>query len=86
MASVPSDDDVRRIREAIFSGRKIEAIKLYRASSGLGLKEAKDFVESLEERLRQAEPEQFTVPPRGKGCGFTALAVLAAAALWRAWS
>lgn len=28
-------------------GKKIEAIKLYREATGVGLKEAKDFVESL---------------------------------------
>lgn len=32
-------------------GNKIEAIKIYRASTGLGLKEAKDAVEALERRL-----------------------------------
>jgi ribosomal protein L7/L12 len=33
------------------SGRKIEAIKLYREHTGLGLKEAKDWVEALESNL-----------------------------------
>ena len=29
------------------AGQKIEAIKLYREQTGVGLKEAKDYVESL---------------------------------------
>jgi hypothetical protein len=33
-------------------GRKIEAIKLYREATGLGLKEAKDAVEDMERSLR----------------------------------
>ncbi len=36
--------------EALRSGRKIEAIKLYRAETGCGLKEAKDAVEELARR------------------------------------
>ena len=40
----------REIVEAAQAGRKIEAIKLYRQSSGVGLKEAKDFVEALQRR------------------------------------
>jgi ribosomal protein L7/L12 len=30
------------------SGRKIEAIKLHRQLAGVGLKEAKDFIEAIE--------------------------------------
>ena len=36
--------EVRRLKE---SGRLIDAIKLYRENTGLGLKEAKDAVEGL---------------------------------------
>jgi len=44
-ASVPLD-----IVQALREGKKIEAIKLYRQASGVGLKEAKDFVEEVERR------------------------------------
>jgi ribosomal protein L7/L12 len=44
-ANVPLD-----IVQALRGGRKIEAIKLYRQSTGVGLKEAKDFVEEVERR------------------------------------
>ncbi len=36
-----------RIVELVRGGQKIEAIKLYRSQTGVGLKEAKDYVESL---------------------------------------
>jgi len=44
-ANVPLD-----IVQALRDGKKIEAIKLYRQASGVGLKEAKDFVEEVERR------------------------------------
>ena len=38
------------VTDALRRGKKIEAIKLYRTSSGVGLKEAKDFIEEIESR------------------------------------
>ena len=37
----------RELRELVAAGRKIEAIKLVRAATGLGLAEAKDLVERM---------------------------------------
>jgi hypothetical protein len=56
-----SEGDLREIRDAIFAGRKIEAIKLYRQYTRQGLKEAKDAVEDLEKKLRSESPERFLV-------------------------
>jgi ribosomal protein L7/L12 len=39
------------IRELLLAGKKIEAIKRYRESSGLGLKESKDAVDAVEKEL-----------------------------------
>ena len=36
-----------KIMELVKAGKKIEAIKVYREQTGAGLKEAKDYVESL---------------------------------------
>lgn len=58
----------QQIAACVFAGQKIQAIKLYREHSGKGLKEAKDFVESLETELRTKEPGKFAAPPAGKGC------------------
>jgi hypothetical protein len=57
-------EDMDHINEALFAGRLIEAIKIYRVATGSGLKEAKDFVEALESRLRSEMPERFTAPQR----------------------
>jgi hypothetical protein len=37
----------KQVAELVRDGQKIEAIKLYRAQTGVGLKEAKDYVEGL---------------------------------------
>lgn len=41
-------DSIHRILELVHHGQKIEAIKLYRETFGVGLKEAKDIVDHLE--------------------------------------
>jgi hypothetical protein len=38
------------IVDAVRAGQKIQAIKLYRESTGVGLKEAKDFIEEFQRR------------------------------------
>jgi len=40
------------VLQQVRAGRKIEAIKLYRQATGLGLKEAKDAVEAIERAAR----------------------------------
>src|ERR1700719_88235 len=44
-ANVPAE-----VRDAVEQGRKIKAIKLYRQFSGVGLREAKAFVEEVQRR------------------------------------
>lgn len=43
----PNQGVDKQVAELARSGQKIEAIKLYREISGVGLKEAKDYVEEL---------------------------------------
>ena len=47
-------DDIQKgsVQELILRGQKIQAIKLYREISGLGLKEAKEAVDQMEVSLR----------------------------------
>ncbi|HEY7355295.1 MAG TPA: 50S ribosomal protein L7/L12 [Ktedonobacterales bacterium] len=40
------------LQQLIMQGKKIEAIKIYRQQTGLGLKEAKDYVDALEHQMR----------------------------------
>jgi hypothetical protein len=41
-----------QVRSLLLQGKKIEAIRIYREASGLGLKESKDAVELIESNLR----------------------------------
>jgi ribosomal L7/L12-like protein len=66
-AEIP-EEKLAGIKQALFSGRKIEAIKLYRKCTNAGLAEAKDAVDKLESELRGASPEKFQATPSGKGC------------------
>jgi ribosomal protein L7/L12 len=72
-----NDQDRQAIETAIFAGRKIEAIKLYRRSAGGELVEAKRAIEDLEVDLRRRAPENFVAGANKKGC----TTVLACAAL-----
>jgi hypothetical protein len=49
---VPTDEQAQTISNALTQGNTIEAIKLYRAATGKGLKEAKDFIASLKTELQ----------------------------------
>ena len=62
------EEDLAAIKEALYQGRKIDAIKRYRESATAGLAEAKTAVEQLEAELRAASPEKFSATPAGKGC------------------
>jgi hypothetical protein len=55
------------IAELIFLGQKIAAIKRYREVTGKGLKEAKEYVETLNAQLQQESPEKFIAKP-SVGC------------------
>jgi len=70
-----------QIKEALFAGNKIEAIKLYREQTSLGLAESKAAVEKIETELRIAMPERFA-KPQAKGCASVILAV-GLVAVWR---
>ncbi len=41
----PANEDINQIQAAVFAGTKIKAIKLHRQSTGMGLKESKEFIE-----------------------------------------
>jgi ribosomal protein L7/L12 len=86
MSSTDPEEKARRIREALFRGNKIEAIKLYRAEAGVDLATAKGAVEKLEAELRASSPEAFqsATAAGGKGCFSVLIASASAGALlWR---
>lgn len=72
-----TDDVVSKLTEALLAGRKIEAIKVCREAMGFGLKEAKEYVEKIEDELRQKNPDVF---PEKKGCvGMVAFGLISTA-------
>jgi ribosomal protein L7/L12 len=56
-------------------GKKIDAIKRYRAKTGLGLKEAKDAVESM--------AAEYGIESKGIGCASVLLFALVIPLAWR---
>lgn len=69
MPDEPSPEEVQQIADALASGRKIEAIKMYREATGAGLAEAKDFVEALIPKLKEQDPEKYAKLADAKGSG-----------------
>lgn len=66
------EEDAKKMTALIFAGQKIEAIKMYRDASRLGLKESKEFIDDLEKQLRVECPENFTHAAK-TGCGAVVL-------------
>jgi Ribosomal protein L7/L12 C-terminal domain len=61
-----------QVRSLLLQGNKIEAIKIYREATGLGLKESKDAVELIESELRGSGQ----LPPKTKSGCFALLSLL----------
>jgi Protein of unknown function (DUF3592) len=77
MSSTITDYDVERIRKAIFTGQKTEAMRLYREATGAGASEAQEFIEALEAELHGVAADKFARSPQaqagaplGFGIGF----------------
>jgi hypothetical protein len=75
-------EQIAAIAGALARGRQIEAIKLYREATGVGLKEAKDFVDALIPRLLAEDPQKYATLARtgGRGCAKVVLIALASCA------
>jgi hypothetical protein len=80
MSSMPSDADFQRIKDLIFRGDKVGAIKAYRQTMGAALPEAKAAVEELTAELRESSPESFRAAS-GKGCSTAAVLAVSLAGL-----
>lgn len=59
-----AEPSLETVQQLIRRGRKIEAIKMYRALSGVGLKEAKDAVDALEQGRIDLNPLREEVHAR----------------------
>src|SRR5262245_37581787 len=61
-------DKLAEISECLFRGNKIEAIRLYREFTKVGLRDAKEQIDALEASLRAKSPQRFVGTPASKGC------------------
>jgi hypothetical protein len=82
MAEQPNQEQVQQIIDALASGRKIEAIKIYRQATGKGLKEANDFLDAVIPELIEKDPEKYgkLAASRRAGCASVILLLITAAA------
>ncbi len=74
--------------DALYAGRRIEAIKQLRELSGLGLKESKDIIDKFAAELRTVHPKRFTARNSKGGCAVVLLIILVVTgvlifSLWR---
>jgi hypothetical protein len=67
MDSPLNAEQMTGVRDALFQGEKITAIKIYREATGSQLVDAKAAVEAIERELRQTTPESFR-QKEGRGC------------------
>ena len=72
----PVGVDVDQIQQLVRAGKKIEAIKLVRQQTGLGLKEAKDAVEAIERGEAVELTRQSTTSTRVSGVDLNAITEL----------
>lgn len=79
------DDQLAAIHQALFTGKKIEAIKIYRGATGSDLLEAKNAIEGLDAALRSMSPEKFVAGRSRSGClgAFAALTALLGVLVWK---
>lgn len=76
------EQQISAIKDALYGGRKIEAIKLYRECTGCQLKEAKDAMDKLEAELRVASPDKFKARKSGGCAGVILGLTIALGVLW----
>ncbi len=69
-----TEEQREQILELLLQQRKIDAIKVYREATGEGLKESKDFVETIIRELRKEHPD--LLPAQKAGCGTTTALLL----------
>ena len=79
------EDKLTAIKQLLFQGRKIEAIKLHRESTGAGLAESKIAVDALEKELREKSPENFGPTTDRRGCLGLVVLLCAIGALLILW-
>ncbi len=66
-----------KIEEALSSGSKISAIKIYREFTNKGLKESKEYVDGMISELMERDPDKYAkLSSSGSGCRSAAIFLL----------
>lgn len=77
-----TEDQRQEILDAIKQRRKIEAIKIYREATGVGLKESKDFIDELTAKLLEEDPDSIQAAKAGCGAAMLAFMISLGGLLW----
>jgi hypothetical protein len=80
-----SQEQLSQIHAAIFSRQKIQAIKLHREFTKVGLAESKTYVEALEATLLAQNPSAFAPPSKGCALNLVCLAAMLGMAVGVWW-
>jgi hypothetical protein len=75
------EEIIESVHAALKAGQKIQAIKIVRHATGLGLKEAKELVDHNLATLKPSDIKNVDLLPQSQGCGAKAAAFLIAASL-----
>lgn len=81
----PSQDVDPQVRSLLLAGKKIEAIKVLRQKTNVGLKEAKDYIDALESggALPSLTPRATQLPQKSNPVGaIAAIAIVVAVIGW----
>ena len=84
-SKTPSEAEAAAISDALSQGRKIEAIRLLREQTGMGLKEAKEAIEALELKLGLAPDPDDPLNQVKKGGCLVVLALLLPLSVSAVW-
>jgi len=69
MSAELTPQQTKQIEDALAAGSKIEAIKLYREFTGLGLRDASIHLDQLAAQLVQRDPAKYgKLMQKAKGC------------------
>ena len=66
MKREPTEEEYKKITEAILGGDRIEATTFYISTTGCGLTEAQEFIRTLTAELRDSNPARFVRKKQGK--------------------
>ena len=62
----PTEEEYKKVAEAIFANNRVEATSMYLSITECGLTEAQEFIKTLTAELNESKPERFVRKKQGK--------------------